>query len=67
MTQMETYAMFFDWINKVKMTILPRTLYRFNTIPSKLTMTLLTKNVTVCTETKKTLNSQTHLEKEKQK
>ena len=56
-------------INIVKMTILPKAIYRFNAIPIKLPMTFFTeleqKILKFCMETQKALNSQSNLEGKK--
>ena len=58
----------FPWVRKiniVKMTILPKIIYRFSAIPIKLSMAPLhrirTKNSTIYMETQKTPNSQRNL------
>ena len=52
-------------INIVKMSILPKAIYRFNTIPiNGIFQRIRTNNFTTCMETQKVSNSESNLEKE---
>ena len=59
--------MFFDWKNNVKMTILHKAIYRFNTIPIKMTMAFFTEleqiNSKICMEIQKSCIAKTILRK----
>ena len=62
----DTPCLWIERINIVKMTILLKAIYRFYQIIMILFTELKQKNLKICMEIQKTLNSQSNLKKEKQ-
>ena len=54
-------------INTVKITILPKALYRFNAISTKVFHRTRTKSFKICMDTQQSLNSQNNLKKAEQR
>ena len=67
---MERYFLLRDWKNVVRISILLKTINRYNAIPIKITKAFHrneTNNSKICIEPQKTPNSQSNLEKGEQR
>ena len=63
--EMERYPMLLDWKN-IKMAIIPKAVYTFNSIPIKILRRFFSQNWNnpkICTELQKTMNCQSNLRK----